>query len=321
MAKLDYRIILFSFVLVIGASVHARSISKLQNKLQKYQVGIKKVRKEISSIDKMIKGKNKRLIDMMQKKTSIQNHIIEMEHGYQEDFEEYSKQKQEIVEKIKKIAIHQMNQMKNEDSFYKNVVMRKLLKKKLAKIKENELKLENIRNEIMSYQDRFQKVESFETELNLKIVALESRQQDYLQTYQKRMGKTSQISKMIKAELKKRDAFFAEPLEQYKKRTSNKKGVYYTVNSRQQVLAAKRGKVIYVGSMSNYGNVVMIQHANSKISVYLGKFAPKIRENSQVKQGEIIGYTDHSEQKQSNVYFEIRHNNIPQKTLPLIQKV
>lgn len=321
MAKLGFLLSLFLFVSVSN-DTNAKPIQELQSRLKKYQSGIKSVRREIRSIDGMIKSKNKRLIDMMQKKTALQNQIIDMEHDYQKDFDDYSIQKEEIVEKLKKIAIHQMNQSKkNEDSFYKNVVTRKILKKKLAKIKRDEEKLSKIRNEIMSYQVHLEKIESFENELNIKIVALESRQQDYLQTYQNRVGKSSQISKMIKAELKKRDAFFAEPLEQYKKRTANKKGVYYTVKSRQQVLAAKNGKVIYVGSMSNYGNVVMIQHANSKISVYLGKFSPKIQENTDVEQGEIIGYTEHSGNKQSNVYFEIRHNNIPQKTLPLIQKV
>ena len=321
MAKLN-TVLSLLIIFLMAFDLDARSISELKTRLKKYQSGIKVVRNEIRSINKMIKNKNKRLIDVMQRRTALKNQVIEMEHDYQQDFDDYYIKKEEILEKLKKIAIHQMNQSKkNEDSFYRNVVLRKLLRKKLIKIKEDEEKLSKIRSDIMSYQEKLEKIQGFENDLNIKIIALESRQQDYLQTYQNRVGKSSKISKMIESEMKKRDAFFAEPLEQYFKRSANKKGVYYTVNSRQQVLAAKMGKVIYVGTMSNYGNIVMIQHPNSKISVYLGKFSPKIQENSSVKRGEIIGYTEHASNKQSNIYFEIRHNNTPQKTLPLIQKV
>lgn len=318
MAKL---IILFFTIISFSGSVESKTqpVALLKKKLKSYQRGIRKVRGEIKVLDRQIKKKNDNLINVLQRKTALQNQMIEMEHSYQSDFESYSELKQQVLRRLKQIALNQMSS--DESAFYTNVVLRKKLKLKLKEIRKNQDHLAELRSEIVTLQTKFQKYESAESDLNMKIVALESKQQDFLETYQSRVGKSSEISKKLKSELRKKNSFFSEPIEQYSKRTSHKKGVYYTITGKQQVVAAKEGKVIYVGSMSNYGNVVMIQHANSKISVYLGQFSPKIGQNHSVQRGEIIGYTLLDSVKNGNLYFEIRHNNIPQKTLPLIEKV
>lgn len=309
------------FLFISWSSFAAQEpIKELKQKLQLYKAGVSEVRREMNSLGKLIKNKNNKLIDILQKKTAMQNQIIEMEHSYQQDFEAYFELKKELRNKLKRIALNQFEST-NDQGFFKNVLIRHKIKKQLGQVKKDETKLSELREQILVYQNQLKQLENFETDLNVKIVTLESKQEDYMTTYQNRLGRTSEITKKIKAELAKQNAFFHEPIDQYSKRTSNKKGVYYTVQGRQQVTAAKAGKVIYVGSMANYGNVIMIQHAKSKISVYLGQFSPKIKESTSVEQGDIIGYTELTSDRQGNVYFEIRHNNIPQKTLPLIQKV
>lgn len=320
MANVVYRFFLLHLLLLGSVYGANQPIKELKQKLVKYQASVSKVRKEMKSIGGLIKQKNKRLIDILQKKTSMQNEIIEMEHSYQKDFERFSEIKLEIKSQLKSIALNQFDE-NGEKGFFKNVIIRHQLKRKLSRIKKDEKKLTQLRSQILSYQKQLQELERFETDLNIKIVTLESKQNDFITTYQNRLGRTSELSNQIKAELKKQNAFFSEPFEQYAKRTSNKKGVYYTILGRQELVASKAGKVIYVGSMANYGNVVMIQHAKSKISVYLGQFSPKIKENLNVEQGDILGYTEPASKKHSNIYFEIRHKNIPQKTLPLLQKV
>lgn len=315
---------IFLFTILISLNVYSTQapVKTLKGKLYKFQKSVKNIRHAMKSLDSDIHSKNKRLVNVLQKKTLIQNEIIEMEHNYQETFEEYKSRKNEIKQDLKKLAIQQENQKEKIGQFFKLVILKKRLLKKLNKIKTDENHLASLRNEILDEQKRLEGLEKFETDINVKIIALESKQQKYMSDYQDRLGVATELSKKIKEELSKMKEIFGEPIKEYVSKTHKKnQGIYFTVKGRKEVQASKGGKVIYVGSMSNYGNIVMIQHGNEKISVYLGQFNPKVKIQTELRKGEVIGYTDLIGDKTGNIYFEIRHKNVPQNTLALLNKV
>src|SRR5690606_11605983 len=70
------------------------------------------------------------------------------------------------------------------------------------------------------------------------------------------------------------------------------KGVDYAAPHGTPIKSAGDGKVILAGRKGGYGNTVIIQHGNRYRTLYahMQGFAKGVRNGSQVKQGQIIGY-------------------------------
>ncbi len=70
------------------------------------------------------------------------------------------------------------------------------------------------------------------------------------------------------------------------------KGVDFAAPIGTPVHAAASGRVIVAGQQGGYGNVVMLQHAGGRSTVYahLSRFAPGVKHGSLVRQGDVIGY-------------------------------
>lgn len=78
----------------------------------------------------------------------------------------------------------------------------------------------------------------------------------------------------------------------------------------QSVVAADSGTVIYAGSQSGLGQIVIIRHGNSQnslVTVYGNLSSTSVKKGSNVKKGQKIGTlgTD-STSKKPTLYFEVR---------------
>lgn len=101
------------------------------------------------------------------------------------------------------------------------------------------------------------------------------------------------------------------------------KGVTFKFQGKNEVLATKSGKIAYVGSLANYGNVVMIDHGNDTRTVLLGQFDSSVKNGDVVKDSQIIGYTNPRSVNglgDGKIYFEVRKNNLAQNTYLLLDK-
>jgi len=69
-------------------------------------------------------------------------------------------------------------------------------------------------------------------------------------------------------------------------------GIDYAAPSGRKVYATADGKLFFRGRKGGYGNAIMIRHAGGYRSLYghLSKFNKRVRLNSWVKQGTLIGY-------------------------------
>lgn len=93
------------------------------------------------------------------------------------------------------------------------------------------------------------------------------------------------------------------------------KGISIQSNPNVNVQAVYEGKVVFVGPLKNYGQVVIIEHLGEYFTLYgqIGQTAVAVGDF--VKQGGVIGQTS-----QEAVYFEVRNRNIavdPMKWLSL----
>lgn len=85
------------------------------------------------------------------------------------------------------------------------------------------------------------------------------------------------------------------------------------------VQAAEAGKVTYAGSgIRGYGNLLIIQHANSLSSVYAHNSKLLAKEGQQVVKGQRIAELGDSDADQPKLHFEIRRQGKPLDPLKLL---
>ena len=87
----------------------------------------------------------------------------------------------------------------------------------------------------------------------------------------------------------------------------------------QPVYTTKPGKVIYSGTLSTFGNVVVIDHGKEMRSVILGDFKVDVKKGAKVQIGQVLGYARLRSGEEGKVYFEVRKKNKVYKTINLIK--
>jgi septal ring factor EnvC (AmiA/AmiB activator) len=87
-----------------------------------------------------------------------------------------------------------------------------------------------------------------------------------------------------------------------------------TTSSANQIYAIAAGKVMYVGQLSGFGDLVIIDHGNNYMSIYSGVM-PNVSRGESVGSGQVIamasGKSDKLNQPMGGVYFELRHLGRP----------
>lgn len=82
------------------------------------------------------------------------------------------------------------------------------------------------------------------------------------------------------------------------------------------VTAAASGRVIFVGRMRGYGNIVIIQHDSHYVTVYAHDSSNLVKEGQSVKRGQLIGFVGRSgHTRGANLHFEVRRNNVARNPL------
>ena len=89
-------------------------------------------------------------------------------------------------------------------------------------------------------------------------------------------------------------------------------GINISSNTGNEVLAAKDGRVIYIGNeIPGYGNLILLKHSKNWITAYAHLKKIKLEKGSIVKQGEISGVVGNTGSvKEPQLHFEIRKGKI-----------
>ncbi|MDE2259102.1 MAG: peptidoglycan DD-metalloendopeptidase family protein [Betaproteobacteria bacterium] len=88
------------------------------------------------------------------------------------------------------------------------------------------------------------------------------------------------------------------------------KGIDFTAKAGEPVLAAASGTVSYVGDgLKNYGQMIVIKHSPSYLSVYANNGKILVKDGQTVKRGEKIA--EMGESGNGKWHFEIRHQGKP----------
>ena len=81
-------------------------------------------------------------------------------------------------------------------------------------------------------------------------------------------------------------------------------------------MAAATGRVIFVGRMRGYGNIVILQHTSHYVTVYAHDSSNVVSEGQIIKRGQLVGYVGRSGRTSgAHLHFEVRYNNVARNPL------
>ncbi|WP_408160181.1 peptidoglycan DD-metalloendopeptidase family protein [Herbaspirillum lusitanum] len=100
---------------------------------------------------------------------------------------------------------------------------------------------------------------------------------------------------------------------------SYKKGIDIAGSSGQSVLASAAGKVTYAGrGIRGYGNMVILKHTPTLLSVYAHNKTILVKEGQTVTRGQQIAEMGDTDSDKVKLYFEIRRNGKPVNPMGLL---
>lgn len=132
------------------------------------------------------------------------------------------------------------------------------------------------------------------------------------------------INKKLELQVARGDYLFNKnfilPLSKYDRYESTENGINFICKNNAVLLAPSHGKVIYVGELASYGNVIMIEHDQKMISVMLGDIQIDVNESTIVTQGSIVGQLlVNKDAGSKTLYYEIRKEEKPVPTLSYLK--
>ena len=92
--------------------------------------------------------------------------------------------------------------------------------------------------------------------------------------------------------------------------TTNK-GVDIAGKAGDPIVAAAAGKVIYVGEMRGYGQLIIIQHSKDYLTAYAHNQKMLVKEEQAVKKGQHIAQMGSSDTDRVKLHFELRRQGKP----------
>jgi len=92
--------------------------------------------------------------------------------------------------------------------------------------------------------------------------------------------------------------------------TTNK-GVDIAGKAGDPIVAAAAGKVIYVGEMRGYGQLIIIQHSKDYLTAYAHNQKMLVKEEQSVKKGQNIAQMGSSDTDRVKLHFELRRQGKP----------
>jgi len=111
-------------------------------------------------------------------------------------------------------------------------------------------------------------------------------------------------------------------IAKFSSKTPINKGIDIAGRLGESVHAAAAGSVVYAGSgLLGYGNLVIVKHNDEFLSAYAHNKRLLVKENQQVKAGQVIAEIGSSGTDKVKLHFEIRRQGKPVDPLRYLPKV
>ncbi|HXH74965.1 MAG TPA: peptidoglycan DD-metalloendopeptidase family protein [Bacteriovoracaceae bacterium] len=316
--------------LLISAGTHA-AIRKPVDEVARSRSQVLQMGARLSSLEKEIGSKNDLYLSSIEQIKQFDGDV----KLYRTRLVDIQKQvKLSQVENHKILKSYVLESENDNTEAWQRKVHFELLKQAQVKLKASEEELASFEAKVTEFDQKLAALKKDEEELALVIKELESRKKVAMEQYMtqvqtKKVAEKKVESKRIQAKvaevkkqfsqapliLSKPDRMFGKPVDDFLAYTASPKGVTFRYQAIQPVKAVGGGKIVFAGDLSNYGQVVLIDHGNDLRTVLLGKMNIKVKKNDTVSSGDILAYTLNDTKDPQNLYFEVRKKNTAQNTI------
>lgn len=316
----------------LSLSVHGAVKKRgASDELSRHRSEVLQMGARLSTLEKEIGAKNNLYLSSVEQIKQFESDVA----LYRERLLELQVKVKEAQNENRKILKSYLLESENESTeAWQRKVHLELLRKAQLKLKENEAELVSFEAKVNEFDSKLASLRQDEEELARVIEELESRKKLAMERYLTEVEKKKKIESKaqrrkiqkkvakIKKEFSKKpivetrpERFFSRPVDDYVTYVTSPKGVTFKYEAVQPVKAVGKGKVVYAGDLSNYGQVLLIDHGDDLRTVLLGKMNIKVKKNDTVNAGEILAYTVKDSADAQNLYFEVRKKNTAQNTI------
>lgn len=310
------------FLFFISLSLQGRPapVSNLKN----YKTELKKLETGIHNLESTLGKKNKRYIDLIEKRKFLEGKTTEL----QLEILERARSLKDEISKIKKTlarnVVHGLNKKGDSSSMLAAIVLKKHLEKKLRHYQSELNAIEDLQEKTQLIEKKIEEYYAIETSLLALISDLEQRKIEEVTEYRAKELQYKSLNLKKKKLRPKKSRFnsagFRSPLDRYRRLVKARKGVDLRFKGELPLKATKAGVVRYVGNLSTFGNVVMINHGNDTHSTLTGPFKSYVKKGDKVVAGQIIGQTESNGTKLNSITFGIWYKNRAQNTSKIFKK-
>lgn len=321
---------LLIFTLLFNATVFARPAPF--KKISAFKSELKILEKDINQLDNTLGKKNKKYIELIEKRKFLELKTRELNLEILERARFLKNEIKSIKKLLAKNIIQSLNEKEDSENMLARIILRKHLSNKLKKYQSSLASIEDLQKKVEFLDEKIDEYYGIETSLLAIIEELERKKLEELTDFREKSRKFKQLNEKFKKYKSQRRKIsrnkksildvsdYIFPFENYVKVKKHRKGLNFSLKGTKQIKATRDGKVSYVGNLSTFGNVLMLDHGNETRSVIFGPFKANVAKGDKVVKGQSIGQTQGNGTKLNVINFGIWYKNKAQDTSKLFAK-
>jgi septal ring factor EnvC (AmiA/AmiB activator) len=338
------------------ASDEKINVFDMKRKLQDQNRDIQKLTKEVNNVEVTLGLNNKKYLRLAEERAKIEENLANAKKNADIDSEGLKKSYSQTKSLLMGVLLNKLENTENASDMLARKLMIERLQRKLADLdglmKANKI----LQNDVEALYTKLQDSMTTEKELLSVMGELEERKRELRNSLESQTKNSAAAQTRLDEEKnkfamnqkatqkqKEREKVapmqiteeirvpsqptsgegFLSPIYSYQDMKYDKKGITFDFNGKNEVHAPKGGKVVHVGALANYGNVIMIDHGQDTRSVLFGQFDYTVKNGDTVKDSQVVGFTKPRAATGlggGSLYFEVRKKNLAQNTYLLLDK-
>ena len=299
-------------------------LNQFKNKLLIQEKKLISLKRKFRTLESSLGKNNKNFSKIEKEKNNLEDSLFFMRS-------ELDKNELLLKDKIFKtrrmfsdFVLHSFESEQDFDFLIKKEFYSTNLKKNMKEIKLNIDFNLRLKKEIKDLIFKFKNYEKVQKNLMALLISIERERKqvkgkyNFLMRNKKKLEfKYSRLGKTVR-----RPFYYGKlklPLNNYFKIKYKEKGLTFFYSKKGPIYASEKGKIVYSGKLSAYGEVIIIDHGHETKTVLLGNFLSLPEKGTKVKKGQVISYLD-SRKKSRKLYFEVRKMGKVQNTMRFLNK-
>lgn len=311
------------FLLFVPFCFISAKIKMIRPLVPSYQKEIYLLKSKMGEMEQELNKKQNLYLQQLQRVKELDGEVEKLSLQLENDRKFLEKRRKEL-QKLWKNYLPETSDEDSLENYYLQQLLSKTIKNYLYQIQkwtkengEKQQELNQLKTQLFEYTTSTEEMEKI-------LLDLENARKELMLSYQQQMKKNDVVNTEKRGILSTSSPLpfsITFPLLNYQSLEQGKKGITFHFSlDHTPLLSTGDGEVVYVGELSTYGKVIMIDHGQDLRSILLGHFLPKVEKNRKVKAGELLGYTVKGERKTGQIYLELRKKNQVQNIGQLITK-